>query len=337
MRVLVYFKPKESLDNFEGTRLRKTIKGALEINNIAHTSIEVDHYDVAHFISLNDEARINTCLENHIPVVMSALYCESDPQASFLDYTNKKSKKTIQLSSKGYRVLNKVNLVLAPTEKAKQFLIDSGITTPIEVVSPGINVSRFNLLRDDEKEIFYRYFQQDKNKKLILAVGSYDNIDGVGAFISCAKKHPECIFYYFTQSQGKMNRETRKLFKKSPKNCHSAPIPQDDIYRSALINSEIFMYVGYDTAGIVSVFEAMAAQSEIIIRSQPLFDEILVNEDTCHIGQYSETLTAITNDYLDKKIYPTKNNAFKYATSQGLDVVGARLKEIYQKLIKGEY
>ena len=336
MRVLIYFKPKEKFDNFEGTRLRKSIKGALEINNIDYTSEYVDHYDIAHFITPNDEPKINACLENGIPVVVSALYCESDLEASFLEYVAKKEIRSIVLSAKAERVLNKVSLILVPTNEAKEFLIEKGINTPIEVVPTGVNVSRFNYLRDDEKEAFYRYYCEDKNKSLIISVGSYDNLDGVSAFIKTAKLNPKCAFYYFAQHNSKLNFKLKLTIHRSPKNCHFVDIPEDDIYRSALVNSKLFMYNGYDTAGIVSILEAMAAKTEVVIRNQPLFSEILVNEKTCHIGQYSETLTAIACDCLDNKIYPTKEEAFKYATTQGLDSVGERLKEVYKGLLNKE-
>ena len=334
MRVLVYFKPKTKFDNFEGARLRKTIKGALEINSIEYTSNEVDRYDIAHFISPNDEAKINACVESGIPVVMSALYCESDLEASYLEYETKKEVRSVTLSQKAIRVLNKVNLVLAPTLEAKQFLVDSGVTTPIEIVTPGVNLSRFNLLRDEEMDVFYRYYREERERKLVVSIGSYDNVDGVSAFIKTARLNPKLLFYYFAQRNIKLNHKYKSLIRKSPKNCHFVDIPEDDIYRSALINSTLFMYNGYDTVGIVSVLEAMAARSEIIVRNQPLFSNILINEKTCHIGQYSETLTAIACDYLDDKIYPTKEEAFKYAASQGLDVVGEQLKAVYDKLLK---
>ena len=335
MRVLIYFKPKEKFDNFEGTRLRKNLKGALEINNMEYTSEYVDHYDIAHFITPNDEAKINACIENNIPVVMSALYCESDLEASYLEY-DKSEKRTIKLSPKAEKVLNKVNLILVPTKEAEKFLIDSGIKTPIEVVPTGVNISRFNYLRDDEKEAFYRYYREDKNKKLVISIGSFDNLDGVSAFMKTAKLNPNCAFYYFAQHNSKLTLKLKIKIRKAPRNCHFVDIPEDDIYRSALVNSTLFMYNGYDTAGIVSILEAMAAKTEIVIRNQPLFSDILVNEKTCHIGQYSETLTAIACDYLEDKICPTKDEAFNYLTAQGLDAVGERLKDIYSKLLNKE-
>ena len=54
MKVLVSFNPGKKIDNFEGVRLRKCIKGALEIASIPYTTYIGDEYDVAHFISPRD-------------------------------------------------------------------------------------------------------------------------------------------------------------------------------------------------------------------------------------------------------------------------------------------
>ena len=46
MKVLVYFKPREKYDNFEGARLRKSIKGALEVSDIEDVSSDKEEYDI---------------------------------------------------------------------------------------------------------------------------------------------------------------------------------------------------------------------------------------------------------------------------------------------------
>ena len=42
MKILVSFKPNKKYPDFEGVRLRKTIKGALEMVGIEHTSNDLD-------------------------------------------------------------------------------------------------------------------------------------------------------------------------------------------------------------------------------------------------------------------------------------------------------
>ncbi len=336
MRVLVSFKPKIKYDNFEGSRLRKCIKGALEVENIEYTSDEADSFDVAHFISPDDEFKIYTCINNHIPVVVSALYCETDPSASYLEYKNHRGNRQLSLKAKAVRVLSNVNLILVPTEKSKKFLIDNGITTPIEVVSPGINLARFNYLGNDEKEVFYRYYSEEVGKDLIVILGSCDNIDGVNSAIKIAKTNKDVLVYYFYQDSPTVSSKVRKFLKKVPANLKFTTIPSDDIYRSAICNAKCFAFTGYDAVGYVSVLEAMAAHSEVVLRKQDLFDDVFVDQKNAHICAYSETLSAVIKDVLEDKIYPTKENAFQFALTQGLDETGEQLKNIYEKLISNK-
>ena len=187
MKVLVHFQPNPKFDNFEGARMRKTIKGALEMVETKYTTNILDDYDVAHFKKTNKKEKMNIALERRKPVVVSALFGEDDPTTRFLNYKSKDGKRTTSVKSKALRMLNKANLVLVPTESAKEFLIDNGVKSPIETCVPGINLSRFNFSREDEKELFYRYFREDKNKKLVVALGEYAyNLEGIHSIINAA-------------------------------------------------------------------------------------------------------------------------------------------------------
>ena len=338
MKVLVYFQPSPKHDNFEGARMRKTIKGALEVIDVQYTSNVYDDYDVAHFMSPDDENKLNIALERKIPVIVSALFGEDDPSSRFLNTKSKDGRRTTTLKPKALRVLNKANLVLVPCESAKQFLINSGVNTPIEIAVPGVNLARFNFSRSDEKELFYRYFREDENKKLVLAVGEYsNNMEGIHALINVAKKRDDTVFYYigceaFTANYGK----AKKIIKNAPKNVHFKTILPDDIYRSMLLNADVFMLPGYNLSGVISIEEAMAANCQLIVRKSAIFPEFLKNEQTAYIAEYSETLTSICLDYLNDKIKPTIAEAYEMISAHTLENFGQQLFNIYSSLVANE-
>ena len=275
MKVLVYFQPSPKHDYFEGARMRKTIKGALEVINTAYTSNILDDYDVAHFMSPDDENKLNIVLERKIPVVVSALFGEADPSTRFLNYKSKDGKRITTIKPKALRMLNKADLILVPCKTGKEFLIANGVNKPIEVCVPGVNLSRFNFSREDEKELFYRYFREDKNKKLVVALGEYAyNLEGIHAVINAAVKRPDVTFYYVgDESFALTNRRSKKIIKNSPKNMHFIGIPTDDIYRSMLLNADVFMLPGYNYSGFISIEEAMAYES--LIKEYDLLQEEL--------------------------------------------------------------
>ena len=69
MKVLVSFQPNRKATDFEGVRLRKTIKGALEMVGVEYTTSIVEKHDVVHLISPEDENKLNDAKENNVPVV----------------------------------------------------------------------------------------------------------------------------------------------------------------------------------------------------------------------------------------------------------------------------
>lgn len=334
MKVLVSFNPAKKSDNFEGVRLRKCIKGALEVAGVPYTVYVDDNFDVAHFISPKDENKIDAVIANNKPVIISALYCESDPTAAWLEYkTNKKGVRVTSLSSKGLKVLNKATLVLVPTEQTKQFLIESGVEVDIEVVSCGVNMSRFDFSREDEKEIFYRYYKEDLNKKVVVALGDYVYMEGLNSIINAAKKCPDAVFYYYGPSTKGCSFKIKRVIKKAPKNMKFVTVPSDDIYRSALLNATLFAYPEYKTIGYVSLLEAMAAKCQLVVRSQPLFLDLIKNGETGYVASYSETLTSIIVDCLQNKVNNVSPFAHKEARNYTLESIGKKLQWYYQLAI----
>ena len=336
MKVLVYFQPNRKYDNFEGTRMRKTIKGALETINVQYTSNLYDQCDVAHFMSPDDENKLSLVAERGVPTIVSALFGEDDPSTRFLTNKSKDGKRIRHLRNRALRMLNKATLVIVPTESAKQFLISEGITSQIEVVMPGVNLARFNFSREDEKELFYRYFREDKSKKVVLAVGDYDsNMSGIHAFINAASKRDDTVFYYVGYQGKESNKgRTKKIIRSAPKNVRFKDILPDDIYRSLLLNADVFMIPGYNLAGIVSIEEAMAAKCQLMVRKSSIFPELLKNEKTAYIAEFSETLTSLCLEYLDREMQSTVKEAYDQVSNYSLKNFGDQLVNLYKSLIK---
>ena len=338
MKALIYFQPGTKYDNYEGTRMRKTIKGALEVVDMQYTSNIYDEYDVAHFLSPDDESKMNIVLERGVPCVVSALFGEDDPSVSFLKYRrDKDGKRVTTLRNRSLRMLNRATLVLVPSESAKRYLIENKVETPIEVCPPGVNLARFNFSRDDEKELFYRYFREDKNKKIVLAVGEYDNLGGIHAFINAALKRDDTVFYYVGhESKAAKSSKVKKIIKEAPKNVRFKFILPDDIYRSLLLNADVFMLPGYNLAGMISVEEAMAAKCQLIVRKSSIFPGTLKNESTAYIAEFSETLTSLVLEYLNGDVQPTIQEAYNQVSANSLNSFGENLINIYKSIINNK-
>lgn len=315
--------------------MRKCIKGALELNNINHTDSNVDFFDVAHLISPEQDNEINDIHENGAPVVVSALYAEDDPYARYTEYIEE-TKSTV-LTPKALKFLNRVDLILVPAESAKEFLIRSGVNKHIEVCHPAVNLSRFDFTKEEEKEIFFRYYREDHDKKIVVAVGEYNvKMSGLTSFINAAKKSPKASFYYIGRltPRAKISLRISRIINNAPKNVKFIDVPEDDIYRSALLNATVLLVPGYKYTGATLITEAMAAKTQIIARKSAVFNELLTDGVTAHIAEFSETLSSLTKDYLEGKIKPTTNQAYQYISLHSLNEFGEELNKFYQLAIK---
>ena len=95
--------------------MRKTIKGALEIVDSKYTSNLYDDYDVAHFMSPDDESKMNIVLERNVPVVISALFGEDDPTTRFLIHKSKDGTRTKLALLSTRNAFGLIVLVLLPS------------------------------------------------------------------------------------------------------------------------------------------------------------------------------------------------------------------------------
>lgn len=338
MKILVSFQPNKKAPDFEGVRLRKTIKGALEMAGVDYTTSVVEKYDAIHLMTPDDENKLNDAKENNVPIIVSALYCESDPVASYLEYKSKDGVRHVRLSDKALRFLNKADLVLVPSLKARDFLVDSGVTSDISISQPGLNVSRYDFSREEEKTLFFRYFREDPKKRLVVAVGEYDfNMDGINAYINAAKKCPNVLFYYIgreTIPGAFTSMKNKKMVSGAPKNLKFTTVMPDDIYRSALLNAEVFVVPGYRPIGAMSLVDAMGAKCQIIARKQAVFTDLVVDGKTGYLGEYSETISSLIRDYLEGKLKPTIDEAHNLISEKNnLKVVGEQLKWFYVEQI----
>ncbi len=330
MRVLIYFEQNKRNKNlYEGARVRKSLKGACELNKLSYTSDPKEPYEIAHFVSVKDEEVINMALAKQIPVVVSALMCENDPDAAML---NQKGE-VPTLKPRALRILNKVTLILVPTENGRAILKHSGVETPIRVLSEGVNLSRFDKSKTLETQIFPRYFRLEKGRKLVITTGEYSENAGLFDLVNIARKRPDAEFFYFGRKHRfLMPRKVKKILRSAPKNCHFSDLVEDDVYRSALMNADVYFLPGFTKAGTVTMLDAMAAQCQIIAREEAVYSDMFTNKKDAYLCKSSIELEKKLGAYLDGNLEPTIDAAYAKAKAVDLKKIGSVLKDIYDSL-----
>ena len=332
MKVYICFKPKNPVDSFEGTRLRKTLKGACEIVDVNWVDAPQTGVQIAHFMSPYDLPLLRQQKEAGVKTVVSAFYAEDDPNAGFLA-----SKKANKLKKKALAMLNEADLVLVPHERALELARSLGVASHIEILEPAVRMNRFSE-RSSEAKIFRRYFGIRPHVKTVVAVGSYRDKKTLSFIKAVARECPELEFYFFgTYAKADPLHLDKKLARRHrSRNLHLKDAVQDDVYRSALMDSVAYISNDSLRPDPVAPLEAFASRTQVVALSSPNSNPLLVDGVSCFFFPSPEAM----GKYLTSLNYPdaksTIESAHAIAKAHNLVSYGNTLKGYYEALASGE-
>ena len=334
MKVLVYFNPGEKNDCFQATRLRKNIKGSLELNSISWVESLFALPDIVHLLSPEDEAKAHDAQEDGVKVVVSCGYTEGDPFARFFVKDNDGF---FALKGKALRLLELADLILVPSEGLKALLQGSGVHNPrIEILSPGVNLARFEKNDRIELEVFCRYMRLRTDQKYVLSLGDYDNSKEIESIKLIASKVPELQFYFGGMGRnGRVSRETLRSFNHdSPKNLRFVDVLEDDVFRSAMMSATAYLTNLNERNDPLASLEAFAAKCQLFALGKPLEGSFLNDKKNCYIYDKEEKLAKGLQSYCLNKLPSTIIEGHKIAKANSLALVGSRLKAYYESTLK---
>jgi 1,2-diacylglycerol-3-alpha-glucose alpha-1,2-glucosyltransferase len=333
MKVLVYFSPKKPSDVFEGARMRKNLKGALESAGIPWVDGTAQEPDIVHLLSPNDIKVANDAKRNHRKLVVSAFFCENDPFARF--FGNPLGQKQF-LKASSVRLLKMADLILVPTENYAQYLRTTGINCPLEVLSAGVNASRFVVTDPIEKGVFYHYFRLSPAKKFVLVVGDYGDLDMLSQLETIAQETPSLEFYFLGLSNfGALPISyLKRLNTKAPANLHLSGLTDDDIYRSGLFNATAYLSFSNNRPDNLTALEAMAAHCQVFALGTSRFGDVLRPNVNCFTYESPTEVAFSLNAYAQGRLKSTIIEAGKFALENSLAANGQRLLSLYQDLLK---
>jgi glycosyltransferase involved in cell wall biosynthesis len=333
MKVLVYYNPGARNDMFEGTRMRKNIKAALELNSVSWVESVFALPDIVHILSPEDEAKAHDAKEDGLKVVVSALYAEEDP---FCRYFNRDGTGNLSLKPKAFRLLESADLVLVPSLSAKNALYQCGVTNPhISVLTPGVNLARFE--KDDpvEETVFPRYMRHTPTRPYVMSLGDYEDERLLANFKAIAALCPSVDFYFFgSRGKGVLKEGIIKKYnRESSKNAHYNDAVEDDVYRSGMMGAAVFLAFASHPSSLVSL-EAFASKSQVICYGLPTSGEALIDKKNCYAYASVEKVAKAIDKYCQGLLAPTIIEGYKNAKAASLLLVGKQLKAYYESILK---
>lgn len=328
MKPFIYSSKKDE-NTFEGNRLRKNLKGALELANINYVLSFVASPDIVHFYFPVKDSIINEAKENNAKIVTSALYFY-DNSLSFVEF----DKNTYKLTKIGIKTLNASDLILVPTIECKNYLENHNIKKRIEVLTPGINLSRFDYINDIENEIFSKYVGLQNNQKYIITVGDCEDILCLSRLSYFAKIHQNFHFFYFIKnSKHHYSYHYRKhLSKIYGDNISFYQLPEDDIYRSAIHGASAYLSLSM-LPDYLYVLDAMSAKVPVFEILRPIFGNVTIDKKTGFVQAEIENLSKSFYLWCQNKQNSTIIEAYEFIKSISIKNLGKELTKEYLSII----
>ncbi len=332
MKPYIYFEEKDEI-SFEGVRLRKNLKGALELAGVNYAPSFLAMPDILHIIAPVKEAIIEEAKEIEAKIVVSALYGSRDKSCTFLE----NGKNGPELTKAGSKTLEAADLIFVPNEACKNYLIDEGIETPITSLTPGVNLSRFDNADDVEKEVFSRYSSLRENQKYIISCGDYKDIEAIRRLSMVAKEFPEIRFFYFGLKNGKYaSANTRRRYSLIyGRNITFMSLVEDDVYRSGMSGALAYLSLS-SLPDFIPTLEAMSAKVPVFEIARNRFGNLSIDGRTGNVCENEREIVERLTLLCQNEGKPTIIEAYDYAKKASLRVLGEKLVQNYESILNAK-
>lgn len=335
MKVLLYQKNEKMMRKSGIGRAMKHQVEALTKAGVEFTFDPKEHYDLVHVNTIEPSAKnmARKARRKNIPVVYHAHSTEEDFRNSFI-FSNMISPLFKKWICSCYKI---GDYLLTPTPYSKQILEGYGLDRPIEAISNGIDLSRFDF-NQAKVDKYLSYFNLTDSEQVVISVGLYFERKGLHDFIELAREFPDVKFIWFGHTPlASVTSTIREAIRNKPENVILPGYIDGDIIEGAFASADLFFFPSYEeTEGIV-VLEALASQCQVLVRDIGVYDPWLVDQDNCYKGNNNEEFKVIIKGLLDKSLASTTASGYEVAKERSIDAIGNQLKSIYEKVIGGRY
>jgi len=331
VKVLLYFEAEKMISTSGIGRALKHQQAALESVGIEWTCNPEDDYDLLHIntTGLNSASMIEQARKAGKPVIYHAHSTEEDFRNSFI-----LSNQVAPMFKKHIVSLySMADYILTPTPYSKCLLEGYDIKVPIEAVSNGIDLHRFDY--DEEKvKAFRRYFSLNDYDKTVIGVGLYFERKGLKDFVNVASMLPDYKFIWFGYTPlVSIPKAMREIVENHPKNVYFPGYVKGPIIEGAFAGADCFFFPSFEeTEGIV-VLEALASRQTCVLRNIGAFSPWMQHGVNCYMGENIDDFMDLIVKVVEKKLPDVTVSGRKTAEERSIEKIGIRLKSIYEKVL----
>ena len=327
MKVLLYFEGAEKIKKSGIGRAMRHQMTALTKAGVDFTIDPNDSYDMAHINTLYSRSKkiLKKCNKEGKPVIVHGHSTYEDFRNSFRLWKVAKLWFYPQITY----MYKHAGMIITPTPYSERLIRSYGLCQDIVPLSNGIELDDYKA--DSSKvEEFKKYFGIT-NEKVIIGIGFPFERKGIHDFIEVARKHPDIKFIWFGYLQKALTSlKMLKAMKNAPSNCILPGYIDNAIIKGAMQYAECLFFPSYEeTEGIV-VLEALASKLPVLVRRIGVYDEWLVENENCLMASNNEEFSEKIDYIISHDLTHMTEVGYKIVEERTLDIVGQKLKEIYE-------
>lgn len=334
MKVLLY---AEGLKTIGVSGLGKAIQHqikALEDEKIEYTLNPKDDYDILHINTwfIKSYFLAKKAKKNGKKIVYHAHSTEEDYKNGFI--LAKQTSKLIKWWL--IKCYSLGNVIVTPTLYSKKLLQGyHGLEDKkIYAISNGVELDFFKKDATYGKKFRIKYGYTDQDK-VIIGIGLYIERKGIVDFVELAKRMPEYKFIWFGYSPlAAATKPVRKAVKTKLDNLTFAGHVDRETIRAAMNGCDLYLFPTLEETEGIPIIEAIACETDSIIRDIPIFDEWLEDSKNVYKAKDVDAFETKIKAFLNGELPSVAKNALSVLSERDQRNVGKQLKEVYFDVMK---
>lgn len=332
MKILLYTESENVVGKSGlGKAIQHQMK-ALEKNNIEYTTNPDDDYDILHINTYFPASYMmaKNAKKSGKGVVYHAHSTAEDYQNGFV-----LSKQTVNQFKKWLVHCYKLgDVIVTPTDYSKKLLESYGMERKIYAISNGIEIEKFKK-NPIAGEMFREQYGFSKEDKVIIGIGLYIERKGIVDFVELARRMPEYQFIWFGYSPlVAATKNVRTAVRTKLNNLTFAGYVEADMIIGAMSGCDLFLSPTLEETEGIPIIEACACKCKTLIRDIPVFEDWLEDGINIYkaknIDEFEEKIPKIISGELPD----LTEVAYQVALARSLEVVGQKLKLVYEEVMK---
>ena len=332
MKVLLYSEGEKIISKSGLGKAIKHQEQALKKAGVEYTLNLKDDYDILHintYFPLSYEIA-KKAKKNGKKIVYHAHSTEEDYKNGFI-----LSKQTSTIFKKWLiKCYNLGDVIVTPTPYSKKILKSYGITKKIYDISNGIEIEKFK--KDEEKgKKFRKKYGYTNKDKIIIGIGLYIERKGIVDFVELAKRLPQYKFIWFGYSPlTTATKAVKEAVNTKLPNLTFAGYVEQKTISAAMSGCDLYLFPTLEETEGIPIIEACASKCKTLIRDIPVFDSWLKDGKNVYKAKTIDEFEQKIIKIIENKLPDLTEEAYKIAEERKLEIIGEKLKKVYENVLK---